>query len=215
MGSFSQVLERVIGGKASDTSKDLVRATNTGWSTFDAGTALSDSEIGTLRGYSDTYAQRLSDPLGATGRGIFSRARGALSDVATQRTGAFSSRLIQQAAQSGGNLSPEARAELEASNQRDVNQGLFEGNAAVSNAEAKMTLDETSKLFDRMEGISKTILGVGTGRETQGLQLLLASLGLRHNRTAAIANTIVAGATKGASSGGASGSQPNTVTGAT
>ena len=151
----------------------------TGTGTFDAGNALVDSEVNTLRGFSADYANRLNNPLGTgpnSAAGIFTRARGALSDTATQRTGAFGARLAQLAAQSGGTLSPEARAQLEEQNSRDVNQELFKGNVGISDAQAQLTLSETSKLFDRMESISKTILGVGENKRNLGLNALIQSI---------------------------------------
>lgn len=216
IGNVFGWIDRTLGGKVSDVGPDLLKYGKLGQSTFDAGNAIADSEINTLRGYRDDYAGRLKNPLGTgpnSATGIFTRARGALSDAATQRTGAFGARLNQLAAQSGGVLSPEARAQLEEQNARDVNQELFKGNVGISDAQATLTLSETSKLFDRMENISKTILDTGTGRATQGLQAMLAALGLRLNRNVAIANTIVAGATKGMAGGNSQPTQPSGITG--
>lgn len=207
--------ERLLGGKAANIGPDLLKLGDSGKSTFDAGNKLTEEGLNDLRGYRSTYASRLNDPLGATGRGIFTRARGALSDTANQRTSAFGSRLLQHATQSGGNLSPEAQAQLEQQNQRDVNQELFTGNAAISDAEAQLTLSETSKLFDRMESIGKTILGVGDSKSAQGLQQLFTALGLRFQRNAKIADTIVSSTGKISAGGGAPAQAPptNTLTG--
>lgn len=199
----------------------------TGTGTFDAGNAMVDSEVNTLRGYRDDYAARVKNPLGEgpnSAKGIFTRARGALSDTATQRTGAFGARLAQLAAQSGGSLSAEARAQLEEQNSREVNQDLFQGNVGISDAEAQLTLTEVSKLFDRMEGISKTILGTGEVRRNLGLNALIQSiLGRADLKNANAANaraavgtaTAVGGTIAGAQAqggGGASTANPYTGT---
>lgn len=182
----------------------------TGTDTFNAGNALADTEVNTLRGYRADYQDRLANPLGTgpnSATGIFNRARGALSDTATQRAGAFSSRLLQRSVQDGGNLSPEARAQLEQQNQRDINQQLFEGNNAISDAQAAMTLTETSKLFDRMEGISKTILGVGIDRSNVGLNALIQSIlgrqALEFGKVAAATNMVGTAASAGIGASGA------------
>jgi hypothetical protein len=186
----------------------------TGQGTFDAGNALIDSEVNTLQGYRGDYANRLKNPLGEgpnSATGIFTRARGALSDTATQRTGAFGARLTQLARQTGGNLSPAAIAQLQEQNSREVNQELFTGNTAISDAQASLTLSETSKLFDRMESISKTILGVGENKRNLGLSALIQSIlgraDLKNanaaNARAAVGTAISAGvATSGAGSSG-------------
>jgi hypothetical protein len=180
------------------------------------GDALINEGLGDLRNEQKTYTEALKNPLGTgpnSASAIFARARGGLSDQATRATNTLGVRLQQQARQSGGSLSPEAQAELAAQNERDTNQNLFEGNVAISNAEASATLTETSKLFDRLDNISKTILGVGSDTRTAGLNLLLAALGGKTS----IVNTAINGAVSlsghaaGASGGGAA--PTNSVTG--
>lgn len=149
---------------------------DTGYGNLGEGNALTKEGLGGLRSLDSTYQQRLSDPLGSVGRGIFARARGQLSSDAQRRQGAFGARLTQQALQSGGTMSPEAQAELQANNQRSTNESLFSAQNDLANQEAGMTLSETSKLFDRMEGIRKTIVGVGQDEKTQALQSILAGL---------------------------------------
>lgn len=215
-GGLAGWTERLLGGKAADISPDLLKLGATGSSEFGTGTDLTNEGLGDLRSQQQTYSEALKNPLGTgpnSAAGIFARARGGVTDLATRSTNTLGARLSQQAKQNGGNLSPEAQAELTAENQRDTNQNVFESNTAISNAEASATLSETSKLFDRMDAISKTILGVGADERTQGLQALIASLGLRYQRNAAIASTIVASMGKGGiNTGTASGA--NGVTGA-
>lgn len=182
---------------------------------FDAGTDITNEGLGDLRDQRQTYTEALKNPLGVgpnSAAAIFARARGGLSDDATRATNTLAARLGQKARQSGGNLSPAAQAELEAENERSTNQDLFEGNVAVSNAEASATLSETSKLFDRLDNISKTILGVGSDERMQGLQALIAALSGRQNLAlgkAAAANAAV-GTAISAASLGVSGSKGST-----
>lgn len=172
-----------FGFSFSHKTKDINNAwkdlTKTGTSTFDSGNTVTDEGLGDLRTLGSTFADNLKNPLGSgpnSANGIFARARGGLTDAATRATSSFGARLFQQARQGGGNLSPEAQAELQAQNARDTNQSLFEGNNAISDKQAELTLSETSKLFDRMTDISKTILGVGEARSNRGLQAIIASI---------------------------------------
>lgn len=207
--------------KTKDVNNAWKDLTKTGTNTFNAGNALVDSEVGTLRGFGADYKARLDNPLGTgpnSAAGIFTRARGALSDTANQRTRAFGARLSQEAAQSGGNLSAEARAQLEESNQRGIAEELFSGNAKIADAEAVLTLSETSKLFDRMENISKTILGVGSDQRNLGLNALIQSImgrqALAFGKIAAATSAAGTAASAGASMGkGSGGGSANTVTG--
>lgn len=215
VGNIFGWIDRTLGGKASDVGPDLVGLGNTGTNEFDAGTSTLNEGLGDLRTQQQTYTDLLKNPLGTgpnSASAIFARARGGLSDAATRATNTLGVRLAQQARQSGGNLSPEAQAELAAQNERDTNQNLFEGNVAISNAEATATLSETSKLFDRLDNISRTILGVGENERSQGLQALISALGLRLDRNKAIANTIVS-ATKPLGGGSTQPTPTNTVTG--
>lgn len=207
--------------KTKDIKNDYKALGKTGQSIFDAGTNTTNEGLGDLRELGSTFADSLKNPLGTgpnSAAGIFARARGSLSDTATRATSGFGARLFQQARQGGGALSPEAQAQLQEQNARDVNQSLFEGNVAISDKEASAWLTETSKIFDRMTDISKTILGVGQNRETLGLQTLLATITGRQSLAqgnAAAANAAVGTAISGgtlASRGAGSGSV-STITG--
>ena len=196
--------------------KDLGK---TGTSTFDSGNTITDEGLGDLRDLGSTFADSLKNPLGTgpnSAAGIFARARGSNTDTATRATSGFGARLFQQARQNGGSLSPEAQAELRAQNERDTNQSLFEGNVAISDAESKAWLTETSKIFDRMTDISKTILGAGEARSNQGLQALIASITGRQNlalgkaaaATAAVGTALSFGTAAGKGGGGGGSQAP-------
>lgn len=216
-----------FGFSFSHKTKDINNAwkalTATGTDTFNQGNTIEDQGIGDLNALGSQYEEALKNPLGTgpnSASAIFARARGGLSDQFTRSSNTLGVRLAQQARQSGGNLSPEAQAQLAAENERENSQNLFEGNVAVSNAEAAATLTETSKLFDRLEMISKTILGAGADRAAMGLNALIASLTGRQNlalgkaaaATAAVGTAIGAGSVV-AGKGGTT--TPSTVTGHT
>lgn len=169
---------------------------NLGSTSFDTGSNLENQGLGQLGDSYNSYKDDLANPLGTgpnSASGIFSRARGALSDNATRTTGAFGSRMKQLAVQSGGTLSPAAQAQLEEQNSRDVQDSLFQGNVGISNAEASATLTQTNALFDRMDNISKTILGVGVNEKTLGLQAMLAALGMKTSPTGAMLSDVGGG----------------------
>lgn len=188
MGIFG-FLERTAGD--SKLGPDWQNLTKTGYGGLDQGNALTTEGLNDMRSQYGTYQDRLKDPLGDVGRGIFTRARGALSDDAVRQQRSGQARIFQLARQTGGTLSPEAQGELSTQNQRNINESLFgaEGNLATS--EATMTLNETSKLFDRMDSIAKTITGVGQDEKTRGLQAIIASLTGRTSRMKAIAADIL------------------------
>jgi hypothetical protein len=139
----------------------------------------------------------LNDPLGSVGRGIFARARGNLSDDYTRTVNSGMARRSQLALQTGGTLTPEQIAALDAQDRRDASEGLFRGETDLSTQEAGMTLSETGKLFDRMEGIDKTVAGIGQDERTRGLQAILASMLGRTDRMKAIWGDVTSGVTAG------------------
>lgn len=188
MGLFD-FLDRSAGD--SRLSRDLSGLTKTGYGLLDSSKPLTQEGLAGLRSLGSTYQSRLSDPLGPQGRSIFSMAKGALADTGVQRERAFNARIFQLAAQSGGTLSPEAQAQAEAQNQRGINESLISGQRDLATQEASMTLSETSKLFDRMESINKTILGVGQDEQTRALQTIIASLSGRTDRMKAIWGDVV------------------------
>jgi hypothetical protein len=172
MGLFGLV------NKSDVPSSSVSRSNLSGFGIQDAlgGGSVIDEGLTSLRSQNALYASRLSDPLGATGRGIFDRAMGTATDTATQRQRAYSSRIFQLATQSGGTLTPEARAELEQRNQRGINEELFAARGNIATQEAMMTLSETGKLFDRMDALNKTLLGTGVDLRNAGLNTILQSL---------------------------------------
>lgn len=203
MGLFSGVYDKNLKG-------DVKALGTLGSSTYDYGKGLTDEGLTGLRSLDKTYSDRLNDPLGAVGRGIFSRARGALKDDAIRGQRAGGARIFQLAAQSGGTLSAEAQGELNTRNQRGINEALFSGEADIANDEAATTLSETSKLFDRMEGIRKTLVGVGQDEKTRGLNALLQSLAMRWDKDkqkrqilGSVASSLFGAAAGGAAGGGA------------
>lgn len=178
MGIFG-FLERSAGD--SKVTTDATKLTQTGYSGYDAGNLLTSEGLGDLRSLQSTYSGRLSDPLGAVGRGIFSRARAGLQDNYARDVNAGAASTAQLARQSGGVLTPEQVAAQNAANQRDASQSLFQGTGNVANAEATATLSEQGKLFDRLDSIANTITSVGQNERTQGLNSIIQSLTNRTN----------------------------------
>lgn len=194
MGIFT-LLDRVAGD--SNLVNDWRKVGTTGYGGYDYGKTLTDEGLNGLRGQNDLYKQRLSDPLGSVGRGIFARARGNLADDYTRTVNSGMARRSQLALQTGGTLTPEQIAALDAQDRRDASEGLFRGETDLSTQEAGMTLTETGKLFDRMEGINKTVAGIGQDERTRGLQAVIASMLGRTDRMKAIWGDVVSGVSAG------------------
>jgi len=179
---------------------------------YAGGTSLTEEGLGGLRSLDKTYGDRLNDPLGAVGRGIFTRARGGLQDDFTRMVNSGDARAAQLARQSGGTLTPEQVAAMDAENRRNAGEGLFRGTGDVANAEASATLTEQGKLFDRLEGIRKMEVAVGQDEKNRGLTTILNALTMRAAKDSqkrqilsGFANTLAGAAAGGASSGAAGG----------
>ena len=183
MGLFN-FLERQAGD--SKVGTDWTKLGKAGYSNYDYGRGITQEGLGGLRSLDSTLSGRLSDPLGEQGRGIFARARAGLQDDYTREVNSGAASAAQLARQSGGALTPEQVAALDAQNRRDASQGLFEGTGNIANAEATATLTETGKLFDRLENIRQSILGLGQNEEAQGLKSIIASLMGRTDRMKSI-----------------------------
>ena len=146
------------------------------------GGKLTEEGLGGLRSLRGTYADRLKDPLGEVGRGIFARARGQLSDDFTRNVNSGQARRAQLALQSGGSLTPEQIAALDQETRRDAGDQKFRSESDLAQGEAGLTLSEMGKFFDRMEGIDRTITGVGQDEKTRGLGTMLAAITGRQDR---------------------------------
>lgn len=193
-------------------NNDIKRLKTRGEQDYGYGQGLVEEGIGGLRSLRDTYAGRLNDPLGPLGRSIFSRARGAQSDVYARTVGASGARRRQLALQSGGGLTPEQIDAANAADQRAAAENLFGGERDIAIAEAETTLSESSKLFDRMEGISRTIGGVGSDEKARGVAQIIQNLMFRTSKDAqkrsilgSVASSLFGAAAGGATSGGAAG----------
>src|SRR5688572_11886759 len=81
---------------------------------YDYGAGLTNEGLGGLRDLRKFAGDRLNDPLGEQGRGIFARARGALSDTYARNVNSGAARRRQLATQSGGTLTPEQIAAMDA-----------------------------------------------------------------------------------------------------
>lgn len=192
MGSFSSgglggLIERGVAGRAGDVGAGIVSAReDTGFGGYNYGSSLTQEGLGNLRSLRGTFSDRLKDPLGPAGRNIFSIARGNLTDAFTRDVNSGAARRSQLALQSGGALTPEQIAAMDAQDRRDAEEAQFRGNADLSSSEAGMTLQETGKLFDRMQSIDQTITQVGQDEKNRGLQSILGSLALGLQRNKAI-----------------------------
>lgn len=180
-------------------SAEWKRISGLGDTAYNYGGGLTDEGVGGLRDLRKTYASRQNDPLGSLGRGIFARARGTLADDFTRTVNAGGARRRQLSTQSGGALTPEQIAALDAEDRRGAGEGLFAGENDLASTEASMTLSEAGKLFDRMEGIDRTITSVGQDERNRGLSAILAGITGRQDRMKAIADTFsrIYGASKG------------------
>lgn len=188
MGIFS-FLERAAGD--SKLSTDWTNLSSTGANAYSSGTATTDEGLSGLRGLNSQYQGMLSNPLGTAGNSIFARARGALSDDYTRNVNGGAARTAQLATQSGGTLTPEQIAAQNASTTRDAGANLFSGENSLAEAKATMSLDQTNKLYDRMQSIQNSIVSVGQDDKMRGLQTMLGALTGRTNRMQSIAKDVL------------------------
>lgn len=170
--------------------KDWMKLGDMGREANEYGGTLTDEGLGGLRDSLSNYQEGMRDPLGETGRNLFARARGNLTDNFTRTLASARTRARQQALQSGGGLTAEQIAALDRESGRDAEENLFRGENELSMGEAEMTLSETNRLRDRIEGVQKTILGVGQDEKTRGVQSIIASLVGRNQRYGAAAGAL-------------------------
>jgi len=187
-----------------------------GQDTYDYGRGLTDEGLGGLRDLRRTFDERTDDPLGDVGRGIFARARGALSDDFTRNVNAGDARRRQLALQSGGSLTAEQIAALDSEDRRSAGEQLFRGQNELSMGEGEMTFSELNRLFDRMTDIDKTITGVGQDERTRGLQAIIQSIlgrqSLHFGNIAAATQAVGMATSFGTSAGAGGGSAGQTPT---
>src|SRR5688500_11873739 len=115
MGIFN-FLENAMGDK--NIAKNQRELGYMGKADVAYGDTLTGEGLGGLRGLRGTYANRLNDPLGEVGRGMFARARGQFSDDFTRTVNSGQARRAQLATQSGGGLTPEQIAALDQETRR-------------------------------------------------------------------------------------------------
>jgi len=204
---IASFIEGIVGGE-SNIKRDMKDVFRRGGSLFDDSGALSREGIGGLRGLSNDFAERIRQGgLSKSTRGNFERQRGRASDVAARMTNSINQNLAQRRIQSGGNLSTEAAAELSTIGQEQVSQQQFDQMLGIDTAETQLEVEETRALNQWMLQIQSFIAEQGRAGQGIGLEAMLGSLGLRHRRLKAIADTIVAttGPGSGPSGGGGGG----------
>lgn len=194
---------------------DVKRLGEQGQADYAYGKGLVEEGLGGLRGLRDIYEQRVNDPLGDVGRNIFARARGAFADDFTRTVNSGDARRRQLATQTGGALTAEQIASLDAEDRRAANEELFGAERELAISEGEMTLSEAQKFFDRMEGIDKTIGSVGSNEKTRGLEQIFQNLMMRWNKDSqkrqmlyGFASSLAGAATGGAASGGGAPAPP-------
>lgn len=186
---------------------------------YEYGSDLVKEGIGGLRELRDIYAGRTKDPLGEYGRGLFSRARGNLSDAYARNVNSGAARRQQLATQSGGALTVEQVAALNAEDQRAAGEGLFRGENDLAMTEADMSLSAQERFYDRMEGIDRAKGAVGSDEKARGISSIIQNLMFRSQKDAqkrqilsSFANALIGNAAGGAANSGYYGTAATTTT---
>jgi hypothetical protein len=186
------ILERLVGGKAANIGPDLTRLGNAGAAEDQFGSDLTNEGLGDLRGLRSDYQNQIgTGGLPDSIRQQFRIARGALADQSTRNQRDFSARLKQRFLTSGGTLSPTAQTEYDLENQKQNDEGLFSATNDLNAGEANLALTNTNALYSRLEGIGRTITGVGQGEKDRALDRIKQSLLLRFSRNKAISDAIM------------------------
>jgi len=195
--SLAGFLERVVMGDK--PTKDIKRMGTWGLEEYGKGSALSDEALAGFdemdRGYSDRL--RRGDVLDPSVTRAYSTLRGGIRDKGAGDRTATRASIAQQAAMSGGRLSPEQQAALMATADESVGQSEFENLSSVGVNEARDTMAAVNDLNDRIAQARGIRLQAGQFRMGAGQNAYMESIANRIRRNTAIASAGTAGASAG------------------
>lgn len=183
--SLASFFERFAGEK--NLNKNMKAVYSRGIGAWDQGAALQNEGLKGLRSLDADFMRQIAQG-GTTDalRRSFAMQRGAIEDTGTRALGSLSDQIGQQRMRSGGNLSPEAAAELVTQGQAAIEDSKFGAVRDQNIAEAQISYEATRELQDRIMRIRESILGTGNAERDRGLDAMLQSLGLRFQRMKAI-----------------------------
>jgi hypothetical protein len=143
------------------------------------GSGLTEEGLSGLRDLDKRYSQRLDEGvLSPELKAAFARRRAeGLSDEQRRRR-SFLSGLGQTRLQRGGQLSESAALDYATENERNLMEARSSRESEIGMQEAGVTLDETNRLYDRIDSIRKMVVGVGQGEKDRAVSAMLDSLKL-------------------------------------
>ncbi len=187
---FAGILERVIGGRSAMIGQDALDLQKKGFQEDIYGRDLTNEGLGNLRNLASQYQNQINNGgLPDDLRRQFNVMRGGLADDATRLQRSFLANM-QQKLLSQPTFNPNAAAEYDLENQKNTGEQLFTSTNDLNFGESKMALDNTNKLFDRLDAIGQTFVGTGQSERDRALKRISTSLEIRFSRNKAIADTI-------------------------
>lgn len=183
-------LERGSGGPViGHALSDILGAGDT---LIGSGTGNVNEGLGDLRKLSGDYQAQI-DAGGLTPalNAQFDAAGGTISDTATRANRAFAAKMGEDAATSGGELSPAAQAEMEKENSKSVAENEFQARNQLAFQKADVSMASTQRLQDRILSIADSIRTTGLSQTQQGLMAKLQGAGLSITRMQDIVKDIL------------------------
>jgi len=151
------------------------------------GVAQTDEGLNTLRGLDGNFrsyiaAGGLTPELGRQ----FNVAQGQLGDQYARSARSLRAALEQRRLQSGGQLTPQAVAEMEKEGQQTADEQYFGATNDLATQKATLSFEATRDWYSRLQGIAETMRTTGLSREQAALaaRLQLASMPLQRRQVA-------------------------------
>jgi hypothetical protein len=147
------------------------------------GAGQTDEGLNDLRGLQGTFQGYINNGgLTPDLQRQFDVAQGQLSDQYTRSGRSLNAALAQRRLQSGGQLTPEAIAEMEKEGQSSADEQYFGASNNLALQKADMSFQATKDWYGRIQSIADTIRSTGLTREQAALAARLQMAGLAQNR---------------------------------
>jgi hypothetical protein len=192
MGSLSQWLEQLIGGRSSaKLSQYTEQMRNSGNAQDQFGQGVTNQGLGQLNDLAGQYQNEINQ--GGLSTDLlrqFGIAQGAISDQQVRGNRDFAAQLSQNFSRSGGQLSPSAMNEFGLENQQNNQESAFTATNALNMGKAQMAMTNTNALFGRLQDVANSITGVGQNQQQLAFNKQMGALQMLYSRNKGIADTI-------------------------
>lgn len=188
MPSIAGTIERIFTGR--DLGQDFTNLENSYINQYRSGQRLTDEGLADMRRISGDFRDLirrggLTDALARE----YDVQQGRISDDVVRAGRSFRATLQQQAAASGGQLSPAAMAAMAKEAEVETNEAAFNARNELSFERARVAQENTARLQQQILDIADAIRTTGMTREEMAQAGRLAIQGLRFERNRAIDNS--------------------------